>query len=306
MVLSYVLQRLAVAILVAITVSALTFAMIQGAGDPAIALAGEGARPQDVENVRRAYGLDRPFARQYLDWLGGALRGDLGRSYTLHSPVSAVIAARLPTTMLLATCALAFALAVGIPLGVIAGARPGTFPDRVALALAVIGQAFPTFLLALTLIFWFGVRWKLLPVTGSGAWTNFVMPAIALGFALMAAVTRLTRACMLDVMASDYIRTARAKGLRPASVLFKHALRNAIVPVVSLAAVQFGFMLGGSVVIETIFQIDGLGYLAWESIQRKDLPTMQAIVLVLSLIYIALAFISDLLSVLLNPRIRIA
>jgi peptide/nickel transport system permease protein len=177
--------------------------------------------------------------------------------------------------------------------------------DRVALTLAVIGQAFPAFLLALTLVFWLGVRWQLLPISGSASWTSFVMPALALGFALLAGVVRLTRACMLDVMASDYIRTAWAKGLRPFSVLFKHALRNAVVPVVSLAAVQFGFMLGGSVVIETIFQIDGLGYLAWESIQRKDLPTMQAIVLILSAIYVCLTFVADLANALLNPRVRL-
>ena len=208
--------------------------------------------------------------------------------------------------MLLAACALAFALAAGVPLGVAAGANPKTLIDRLALAITVIGQAFPTFLLALTLMLWLGVRAKLLPITGTGSWANFVMPSIALGYALMAGVTRLTRTCMLQVMASDYIRTARAKGLGPTSVLFKHALRNAIVPVVSLAAVQFGFMLGGSVVIETIFQIDGLGHLAWESIQRKDLPTMQGIVLTLSLIYLALTYLADILNALLDPRIRLA
>ena len=304
--LSYALQRSGVAILVALTVSFLAFSMIHVSGDPAIALAGEGARAQDIENISRAYGFDRPVVTQYFDWLASALRGDLGRSYTLRAPVAEVIAARLPTTMFLAAWALAFALAAGIPLGVVAGANPNTLADRLALALAVVGQALPAFLLALTLIFWLGVRWQLLPITGSASWTNFVMPSIALGYALMAGITRLTRACMLEVMASDYIRTARAKGLRPAAVLFKHALRNAIVPVLSLAAVQFGFMLGGSVVIETIFQIDGLGYLAWESIQRKDLPTMQAIVLILSLIYVALTFLADMLNALLNPRIRLA
>jgi peptide/nickel transport system permease protein len=303
--LKFTLERLGVAVLVALAVSLLTFAMIHASGDPAIALVGEGGRAQEIENVRSAYGLDRPFLEQYFDWLLRALRGDLGHSFTLRTPVADVIAARLPTTMLLAACALAFALALGIPLGVIAGASPKTPIDRCALTLAVVGQALPAFLLALTLVFWLGVRWRLLPVSGSASWANYVMPAIALGFALLAGVVRLTRTCMLDVMASDYIRTARAKGLRPASVLFKHALRNAIVPVVSLAAVQFGFMLGGSVVIETIFQIDGLGYLAWESIQRKDLPTMQAIVLVLSVVYVCLTLLADLANALLNPRVRL-
>lgn len=164
----------------------------------------------------------------------------------------------------------------------------------------------PSFWFALTLILWFGVYWRLLPITGQDSWWNFVMPSIALGYYVTPAVMRLTRAGMLEVLSSDYIRTARAKGLKPMRVLFKHALRNAIIPVVALAAVQFGFMLGGSIVIETIFQINGLGYLAWESIQRKDLPMMQAIVLVLSIIYVLITFLADMLNAFLDPRIRVA
>jgi peptide/nickel transport system permease protein len=208
--------------------------------------------------------------------------------------------------MILGASAIAFALILAIPLGVLAAVRPNSIFDRFALTLAVIGQAMPTFWFALTLILWLGVSWRLLPITGSDSWQNFVMPAIALGYFVTPAVMRLTRAGMLEVLSSDYIRTARAKGLRVGTVLFKHALRNAIIPVVSLAAVQFGFMLGGSIVIETIFQINGLGYLAWESIQRKDLPTMQAIVLVLSVIYVLLTLAADLLNAFLDPRLRVA
>jgi peptide/nickel transport system permease protein len=156
------------------------------------------------------------------------------------------------------------------------------------------------------MILWFGINWRLLPITGTDSWLNFIMPSIALGYYVTPAVMRLTRAGMLEVLSSDYIRTARAKGLRPMTVLFKHALRNAIIPVVSLTAVQFGFMLGGSIVIETIFNINGLGFLAWESIQRADLPVMQAIVLVLSIFYILLTFVSDLVNAFLDPRIRVA
>lgn len=304
--LTYVLERLVVAVLVAITVSVIAFSMVIASGDPAIAMAGEGARAEDIENVRRFYGFDRPVAVQYFDWLGNALRGDLGRSYTLRQPVAEVIAERLPTTALLAVAALAFAIALAVPLGVLAAVKPNSVLDRVALLVAVVGQAMPTFWFALTLILWFGVYWRALPITGSDSWAHFVMPAIALGYYLTPGVMRLTRAGMLEVLSSDYIRTARAKGLRPGSVLFKHALRNAIVPVVSLAAVQFGFMLGGSVVIETIFQINGLGYLAWESIQRKDLPTMQAVVLVLALIYVFLTFVADVVNAFLDPRLRVA
>jgi len=304
--LAYAVKRLGVALLVALTVSLITFSMIYMSGDPAIAIAGEGARAEDVEAIRKFYGFDRPIAVQYLDWLAGALKGDLGRSYTLRQPVAGVILARLPVTMILGASAIAFALVLAIPLGVVAAVRPNSMIDRFALALAVVGQAMPSFWFALTLILWLGVHWRLLPITGSGSWQNFVMPAVALGYYVTPAVMRLTRAGVLEVLSSDYIRTARAKGLRPMAVLFKHALRNAIIPVVALAAVQFGFMLGGSIVIETIFQINGLGYLAWESIQRKDLPTMQAIVLVLSVIYVGLTLAADLLNAFLDPRLRVA
>jgi peptide/nickel transport system permease protein len=304
--LPFLLKRLAVAVLVALTVSLITFSMIYLSGDPAVALAGESATEGDIEKIRTYYGYDRPITVQYADWLFRAAQGDFGQSHYLKKPVSEVIFERLPTTMLLGFCALVFALALSIPLGVLAAIRPNSLIDRVALTIAVVGQAMPSFWFALTLMLWFGVYWRLLPITGSASWANFVMPSVALGYYITPAVMRLTRAGMMDVLATDYIRTARAKGLRPMTVLFKHALRNAIIPVVSLAAVQFGFMLGGSIVIETIFAINGLGFLAWESIQRADLPMMQAIVLVLSVFYIVLTFLADMLNAWLDPRIRVA
>lgn len=290
----------------ALTVSMLSFSMIYLSGDPAIALAGEGATEEDIENVRRVYGFNRPIPLQYIDWLGNAVRGDLGYSNYLRANVADVVFERLPTTMLLGACALAFALILSIPLGVLAAIRPNSLIDRIALGIAVIGQAMPSFWFALTLILWLSINWRLLPITGTDSWKNFIMPSIALGYYVTPAVMRLTRAGMLEVLSSDYVRTARAKGLRPLTVLFKHALRNAIIPVVALAAVQFGFMLGGSIVIETIFAINGLGYLAWESVQRADLPMMQAIVLVLSVFYILLTFLADMLNAFLDPRIRVA
>jgi len=301
----FAVKRLAVAILVAITVSLLTFSMIYLSGDPAMALAGESATQQDIENIRRVYGYDKPIVIQYINWLGSALIGDFGHSHYLKTDVASVIFTRLPVTMTLGAAALSFALLLAIPLGVLAAMRPNTLIDRIALTLAVIGQALPSFWFALIMIYWFGIVWGMLPITGSESWLNFVMPSVALGYYVTPAVMRLTRAGMLDVLSSDYIRTARAKGLRPVAVLFKHALRNAVIPVVSLAAVQFGFMLGGSIVIETIFAINGLGQLAWESIQRADLPMMQAIVLVLACFYIVLTFLADLLNAFLDPRIRV-
>ncbi len=301
----YALKRLGVAILVAITVSVVTFSLIHLSGDPAMALAGESATEEDIENIRRVYGYDRPVIVQYGAWLGGVLTGDLGYSHYLGQDVASVIFKRLPTTMTLGAFALSFALLLSIPLGVLAAMRPNTMIDRIALSIAVVGQALPSFWFALILIFWFGIVWRLLPITGTDSWLNFVMPSVALGYYVTPGVMRLTRAGMLEVLSSDYIRTARAKGLRPMTVMFKHALRNAIIPVVSLSAVQFGFMLGGSIVIETIFAINGIGFLAWESIQRGDLAMMQAIVLVLACFYISLTFLADMLNAFLDPRIRV-
>lgn len=303
--LKFALRRLGVAVLVALTVSLLTFSMIYLSGDPAMALAGETATQEDIENIRRVYGYDQPIIVQYLSWLGNALQGDLGRSHYLKTDVSEVIFARLPNTMILGGTAITFALLLAIPLGVVAAVRPNSIVDRIALTIAVIGQALPSFWFALILIFILGITYRLLPITGTDSWMNFIMPSIALGYYVTPGVMRLTRAGMLEVLGSDYIRTAKAKGLRPLTVLFKHALRNAIIPVVSLAAVQFGFMLGGSIVIETIFAINGLGFLAWESIQRADLPMMQAIVLVLSIIYIVITLLADLMNAWLDPRIRV-
>jgi peptide/nickel transport system permease protein len=207
--------------------------------------------------------------------------------------------------MTLGALALAFALTLSIPLGVLAAIRPNSLIDRFALTLAVVGQALPSFFFALILILFLGVKWRLLPISGSDSWLNFIMPAIALGYYATPAFMRLTRAGMLEVLSSDYIRTARAKGLRPTVVLFKHALRNAIIPVVSFAAVQLGFMLGGSIVIETIFSLNGVGKLAWQSIQRSDFEMMQAIVLVVACLYIVLTYLADLLNAYLDPRIRV-
>lgn len=303
--LKYILKRLGVAFMVALTVSVITFSLIYVSGDPAVALAGEAASNDEIEHIRKSYGYDRPIPVQYMDWLGRALQGDLGRSHYLKEDISDVILTRLPNTLILAGCAIAFALILSIPLGVAAAIRPNSLIDRFALTLAVVGQALPSFWFALIMMFFLGIQMRWLPISRVETWQGFIMPAIALGYYVTPGVMRLTRAGMLEVLQSDYIRTAKAKGLRPMVVLFKHALRNAIIPVVSLAAVQFGFMLGGSIVIESIFAINGLGFLAWETIQRGDLPMMQAIVLVLSLFYIVITFLADMLNAFLDPRIRV-
>jgi peptide/nickel transport system permease protein len=302
----YTTKRFFLAILVALTVSIITFSLNQLSGDPAIAMAGETASDSDIEYIRKLYGFDRPVYEQYVSWVVRAAQGDLGQSFYFRIPVTDLLAERLPVSMILGVSAITFAIVLSVPLGVIAAMRPNSWLDRFALGLSVVGQAMPSFWLALMLIVLLGVMFPILPMTGSDSWQNFVMPTVVLGYYATPAIMRLTRAGMLEVLGSDYIRTARAKGLKQHTILFKHALRNAVIPVVSLAAVQFGFMLGGSIVIESIFALHGAGYLAWESIGRLDLPVVQAVVLVFSLFYIVLTFLSDLLNAWLDPRIRVS
>ena len=302
----YMIRRLGLALLVALTVSILAYLLVFLSGDPALALAGEGARQADIEMVRKAYGLDRPLVVQYGSWLWKLLHGQLGMSVYFKTEVGPLVFDKLKTTLLLGVYSLVVALLISVPLGVLAAIHKNSWIDRLCLAVAVLGQALPNFFFALLLIMLFSISWHLLPVSGSGGWEHFVMPSIALGYYAAPAFMRLIRAGMIEVLEADYIRTARAKGLPPATVIFKHALRNAIVPVVALAAVQLGYLLGGSVVIETIFALDGLGYLAYQSITYKDFPVMQVIVLLLSVIYVLLTLASDIANAWLDPRIRVA
>ena len=304
--LAYSAKRLGLAILVALLVSAVAFALLRLSGDPALAIAGEGARQADIELVRTTYGLDRPLPVQYLDWLWTVARGDLGQSLYFRTGVRGLMADKLPVTFWISGLSILFALALSIPLGVLAAVFAGSWIDRVALAVAVVGQALPTFFFALVLIMLFSINLRWLPVSGSDTSAHFVMPTIALGYYVTPPMMRLVRAGMIEVLSSDYIRTARAKGLSGASVVFKHGLRNAVVPVVALAAVQLGYLLGGSIVIETIFALDGLGYLAYQSITHKDFPVTQAVLLLLSLIYVLLTLAADLLNAFLDPRIRVS
>ncbi len=304
--LKFVLTKIGMAALVALTVSFISFILLFMAGDPAIAIAGEGASGEVITAIRSQYGFDRPLLVQYADWLMRALSGDFGMSYYFRTPVSGMIAERLPVTMTIGFLGMSFALLLAVPMGVLAAAFPNTMIDRLALAIAVVGQAIPSFWFGLILIVVFSVNLGWVPASGTRQWTGYILPMIVLGYYATPAIMRLTRAGMLEVLSADYIRTARAKGIKPRRVLFKHALRNAIIPVVSLAAVQLGFMFGGSVVVETIFALHGAGYLAWESISRNDLPTMQALILIFAMFYIAFTFLADVLNAWLDPRLRTA
>jgi len=302
----FILRRLALGLLVALTVVVLSFLLTRLSGDLAISIAGPSATQSDIEIVRKAYGLDRPLYVQFANWVGRAAVGDLGDSFFFKDKVSNLIARRMPITMTLGIVGLILALLISIPLGVLAAVREGTWLDRVVTLITMIGQAVPSFWLGLTMMIVFGLQLGWLPISGTGSWQHFVMPSIVLAFTAVPALTRLTRSGMIEAMASDYVRTARAKGLERASIIYKHALRNAAIPVVSVAAVQLGFMLGGSVVIETVFALHGVGFLAWESIGKNDFPVVQAVVLVLASIYITLTIAADILNAVLDPRLRSA
>ena len=293
------------AVLVAITVSIIGFALLRVSGDLAADLAGEDATPAEVAEIAALYGLDRPLYEQYLTWASNALGGDLGQSLFTNEPVMDLILERVGVTILLSVYSLVLALAIAIPLGVVAAIRANTSVDRAALGIAVFGQAIPNFWFGLILIYLFGVMLRWLPISGSTSFAHFVLPTVALGTAVMPALMRLTRTGMLEVLEADFIRTARAKGLSPGVIFFKHALRNAILPVVSLAAVSLGFLLGGSVIVETVFALNGIGLLAYESILRSDFPVVQSILVFVSLAYIVLTLASDLINARLDPRIRL-
>ena len=289
-----------------LTVLTISFTLTRLSGDVAVSMAGPNATQQDVETIRKAYGLDRPLSEQFVGWVAGVATGDLGRSYLYHAPVSDLIRARLPVTLTLGLSGLAIALAVALPLGILAAMNEGAVLDRAIMMVAVVGQAMPSFWLGLLLVIWLGVKWQLLPISGVDTWDGYILPGTVLAFSAIPALMRLTRGGMVDALASDYVRTARAKGLTGPSVVLKHALRNAAMPVVAVAAVQLGFMLGGSIVIESVFALNGVGYLAWESISKNDFPVVQAVVLFLATIYIALTLLADMLNAFLDPRLRVS
>ena len=302
--LQFLLRRALVALLVSVAVLTFAFALTRLSGDLAISIGGPNATAADIEVIRKAYGLDRPVILQFLDWVGRAAVGDFGQSYFYRERVAKLIFARLPVTLTLGLVGLGIALAVALPLGVVAALNEGKLIDRLISLVALLGQAMPSFWLGLILMIWLGLYLGWLPISGTGSWQHFVMPGIVLSFSAIPALMRLTRSGMIDALAADYIRTARAKGLSRTSVVLKHAARNAAMPVVSIAAVQLGFMLGGSIVIETVFALHGVGFLAWESISKNDYPTVQAVVLLLAIIYTLLTLGADLLNAVLDPRLR--
>lgn len=312
--LSYLLRRLLVSVPVLLGISFITFALMAFAPGDAIRLmlGSETVNVANVERLRQELGLDDPWWVQYLRYMGGLLRGDMGNSIVTRLPVATAIAERYPITLTLTVSALFIALAVALPLGVLSAARRNRIEDYLATAFTMVAVAMPNFWLGLLLLLFFGLELRWLPIRGlgnlsDGLWAyarHLILPAATLATSLAAILTRLTRNTMLDVLGEDYVRTARAKGVRGSRVLFKHALRNALLPVATTAGMQFGGLLGGAIIVETIFSLPGMGLLSISAIRQRDLPMVQGVVLVFALSFMAVTLLTDLLYAAINPKIR--
>jgi len=311
----YIIKRLIAMLPVLALVSLIVFTIIHlTPGDPALIMLGEEATPQALAALRHELGLDQPLPVQYLVWLSHVLRGDLGRSIRTNQPVIEAITQRLPVTLELTTLAMVISIMAAIPAGIISATRRNSASDLISTTLALLGISMPSFFLAILLIFVFSLKVRWLPPMGytplqKGVWENLrgmVLPAVTLGTAAMAIVARLTRSTLLEALQQDYIRTARAKGLREQAVMYSHALRNAMIPITTILGLQIGFLLGGAVITETIFALPGVGRLVVASIFERDFPLVQGVVLVLALMHLVINLIVDLLYAYLDPRIRMA
>jgi ABC-type dipeptide/oligopeptide/nickel transport system permease component len=273
-------------------------------GDPIQQMLGEGASSADLQAARHAYGTDVPVGRQYLNYWKGVLHGDLGRSFRFDQPVSRIIWQRYPQTLQLTVASMIVGLLIAIPAGVRSARRRNRWDDRALSFISLLGLSFPNFALGPILILFFAIYLGWLPVSGSGSFAHLVLPAITMGGALAAILTRMVRTAMLEEMNQDYIRTARAKGLSENVVVYKHALRNALVPVLTVVGLQFGALLAGAIVTETIFSWPGIGRLTISAISNRDYYLVQGCILMIGLTYVAVNFMTDFFYSLANPRIR--
>ncbi len=293
-------------VIVLLGVSAVVFGIVRLTGDPVVVLLGESATPDAVAALRAELGLDRPIYVQYLRFLHGALRGDFGESLRYRQSAFSLFVERLPATLELATAAFGLALAVGLPVGVGAALRPRSALDGLVRFLALIGQAVPGFYLGLVAIIVFGAHLKWLPTGGRGTPAQLLLPAATLAAYQVAVVARFARGAMLEVLGEDYIRTARAKGLARMRVVMVHALRNALIPIVTVVGLQFGTLLSGAVVTETVFSWPGVGRLAVQAIYARDFPVVQVTVLMTAALFVVVNLLTDVAYVLIDPRVRTA
>lgn len=303
----YLIRRLLQTIIVLIGVTFIAFGAQFLTGDPTYLLIGEtrGMTQEDIAKIRHDFGFDRPVPVQYLDWLGKAARGDLGVSLRHQQSNFDLVMERMPATLQLTFAAMLLAIITAVPVGVIAAMNRGRWGDNSVMLGAMLGQSIPGFFLAYLLMLIFGVWLRWLPISGRGTWQHLVMPAIALGAFSIARNSRMVRSSMLEVLGADYVRTARAKGLNETGVIMGHAFRNALIPIVTIVALDFGALLGGAVIIESIFAWPGVGRLTIQAIQGKDFPLVQASVTMLALTFVLINLGVDLLYTRLDPRVRL-
>jgi peptide/nickel transport system permease protein len=310
---AYIVRRVLATIPVMAVVALFVFSLLYIApGDPAAVIAGDQATPADVERIRQNLGLDRPFLVRFGEWVWRIVRGDLGVSIFTNLPVSTMIAQRVQPTLSLMVLTLVLAVAVAVPMGVLAAWKQGTLLDRAVMGFAVLGFSVPVFVVGYLLAYVFALELDWLPVQGytsfdQGVWPwleNLILPAVALGGVYIALIARITRATMLEVLQQDYIRTARAKGAGQGSILFLHALKNAAVPIVTVIGIGVALLIGGAVVTESVFAIPGLGRLTVDAILRRDYPVIQGVILLFSFVYVLVNLAIDILYTFLDPRIR--
>lgn len=300
----YLIRRLLQMIPVLLGVILVVFLIMQMVpGDPAVLLAGEGASAETIANIRAQLGLDQPVMVQYFHYVTDVASGDLGTSMRSNLPVFDEIMARLPATIELALASIFVTIVLGMIAGIISATKQYSAADITIMIVALLGVSLPSFWLGLSLIYYFSVKLHLLPVAGWGTWKHVILPAITLGTGGAAIVARMTRSSMLDVVRQDYIRTAKAKGLREQVIIYKHALKNALIPIITVVGLQFGYLLGGTVLVESVFAINGLGRLIVDAIRMRDLPVVQGGVLIASIIFVFVNLLVDLLYRYFNKRI---
>ena len=301
----YVIKRLLSTIPVLFGISLLLFFMLRALpGDPAQVLAGQMATPEDIELIRHQLGLDKPVYIQYAVFLGRLAKFDLGRSARTQNPVTQEIWARLPNTILLAVVAITLACVFGIPAGIISAIKPYTFLDYLVTSTALFGISMPVFWLGLMLVVVFSIMLPWLPAGGTGSWKHIILPSLTLTAFVVAFIARMTRSSMLEVLSQDYTTTARSKGLEEKVVVIKHALKNALIPIITVVGLQFGMLLGGAVLTETVFAWPGVGRLIVDSILARDYPVIQGTILIFGLIYTLINLMVDVIYAYVDPRIR--
>jgi peptide/nickel transport system permease protein len=302
----YALRQLMQLGVVVVGISMLAFAILHVIGDPVLLLLPQNAGREEYERYHKLLGLDKPVYVQYWKFASRAVQGDFGKSWYTDTPAFTLVLERMPPTLYLTTAGLVAALLIALPLGILAALKRHSFVDNLCTMIAVAGQAMPIFWLGIMLIIIFAVRLKALPASGYGTWQHFLMPAFTLGAFLAPITMRLVRSGVVEIMNMDYIRTARAKGVGESTVVAKHAFRNACIPVITVLGLQFGQLLGGAIVTETVFAWPGVATLTVDSIRNQDFPVVQCAVVLLALIIVSVNFVVDIIVGLIDPRIRVA